>query len=167
MSRRYIWLNFSPKNLLNSNVIWECCFGSEEFQAIIILPMALYILTSIVLFWEIAKEQESILDKSGLASGVLEKLTWNNRSPAYNPETFPHCPRRKNCRWLESFGNNHMFNYSNLFNLLQQWCPVMRIHVPCRNFSCFHFLAMRRRNPTIARWIYIHIHICILLRKFL
>ena len=62
---------------------------------------------------------------------VLETKAYFHRRPAYNPETFPHCPRWKRCCRLESFGAVH-------FSLIHH-VTVSQLRFRCLSFLCWQF----------------------------
>ena len=75
-----------------------------------------------------------------LYSLVLEKHAWNNRSPAYKPETFPHCPRQKSVL----IGNVWIFS-------LLAMCDQFVMYQSCQ---CIHLLCKFRRHLYFFGWRY-------------
>ena len=127
--------NCSQKNLSSLKVAWESCLGSDEYQVTATLLTNPREWTLATLSYRTAAEPKSkfqySLRKQGVASGVLETKAYRHRRPAYNPETFPHCPRWKRCCRLESFGAVH-------FSLIHH-VTVSQLRFHCLSFLCWQF----------------------------
>jgi hypothetical protein len=83
---------------------------------------------------------------------VLETKAYLHRRPAYNPETFPHCPRWKRCCWLESFGAVHMSMTHHVTVAISVFVisllTALHVHFLLTFFEVLKLVGAHRRNPT-------------------
>jgi hypothetical protein len=148
--------NCSLKNLSNMRVAWESCHGSDEYRVTVTLLTSFHAWTLATLSWRTAAEPRSkfqyTLRKQGVASGVLETKAYLHRRPAYNPETFPHCPRWKRCCWLESFGAVHMSMTHHVTVAISVFVisllTALHVHFLLTFFEVLKLVGAHRRNPT-------------------
>ena len=154
--------NCSQKSLSSVKVAWESCLGSDEYQVTATLLTNPREWTLATLSYRTAAEPKSkfqySLRKQGVASGVLETKAYRHRRPAYNPETFPHCPRWKRCCRLETFGavlfslSHHVTVAFSSIGL--SLLTVLLVYLCWPFFDVFKLLAHDVTRHSAANYIY-------------
>ena len=132
------WLNFFTKQFVDIECSLKGLSWFGRVPSHIILSTDPPVLTLATLCWETAKERGSNFQYTLVNRGWLrvywKQLPENIRSPAYNPETFPQCPRQK----VALTGIIGSIIFPRSFRLVQFVVAVMSFsHVGVFTFSFF------------------------------